>query len=305
MNYLNLLRFPNLLIVAFTQYLLQYTIILPYLEAANLSPILDTFHFFLLVLTTVLIAAGGYVINDIVDYPIDIINKPEKTIINCSIAMTKAKNLYYGLSILGLSIAFYLAWYVNNLGLVLIYPFAVLLLWFYAHYFKKQVLLGNAVVALFCAFVAGILLFAERAAFFELQEINAVLANRMGGIIVAYGIFAFIATLYREVIKDMEDVEGDRLYGCQTLPIVVGLKKTKIYAVFLAGIFLLFLLLLNFWFWKNQYIIALVYCILAIIAPLLVGVFLLKKAQHKQDFKMISHLAKWKMLAGLLLLLLL
>lgn len=300
---LRLIRFPNLIIVAFTQYLLQYKVILSAFESADLHPLLVGFHFFLFVCSTMIIAAGGYIINDVVDYPIDVINKPEKLIINKAIRMDTAQKWYYGLTIFGFVISLYLAFYVQNLLLVLIYPAAVSLLYLYSHYFKKQVLTGNIVVSIFCAFVAGVILFAERHTFFELQHVAPQLAERVGLLLGGYTVFAFLSTLFREIIKDIEDVEGDRLQHCRTLPIVYGISISKIVAGFVGLIFLIFVGFLMQWLWEQDYLGAVIFASLGILAPLVFSLVKLIRANNKTHFHLLSQLAKWMMLAGLLLLL--
>jgi len=186
MKFLQLIRFPNLIIVVLTQYLLQYLILIPAFQKANLPPLLDHFHFFILVLSTLIIAAGGYIINDIEDQEIDLLNKPEKVIVGKYISFQNAKILYWGITILGLLISIYLAIYVDNLPLVLIYPFAVFLLYIYSKSLKKSVLWGNIIVSIFCGFVAGIILFAERANYWKLQEITPKIGERITLIFLAY-----------------------------------------------------------------------------------------------------------------------
>lgn len=302
-NFLRLVRFPNLIIVAITQYLLQYKVILSAFSMAEIHPLLTGFHFFLFVCSTMIIAAGGYIINDIVDYPIDVINKPEKLIINKTIPIQLAQKLYYAISIFGLIISLYLAIYVKNLPLVLIYPAAVGLLWCYSHYFKKQILIGNIIVSIFCAFVAGVVLFAERHTFFELQQFAPPLAGRVWLLLGGYTIFAFLSTLFREIIKDIEDIEGDQLQNCQTLPIVYGLPLSKSVAGFVGFVFLIFVLFLIQWLWQQAFMGACIFAILGILIPLIFSLIKLIRARDKTHFHLLSQLAKWMMLAGLLLLL--
>jgi len=225
LSFLRLIRFPNLLIVILTQYLLEYLVLRPAIQDSSNSPLLDHFHFALLVFSTVIIAAGGYIINDIYDYKIDLINKPDQLIINKKISSKNAWIIYWSISIFGFLISLYLAFYVKNLPLVLIYPIAILLLFLYSKSLKKSVLVGNLIVALFCAFVPGIVLFAERETLMPSSEYkeycltSELISNPAIQSFFFYILFAFISTLYREVIKDIEDVEGDKKNGCKTLPV--------------------------------------------------------------------------------------
>ena len=299
---LRFLRTPNLIIVLLTQYLLFYGLLLPNLQRYDIPTSLDHFHFFLLSFTTVLIAGGGYVINDLLDYPIDQINKPERLYIGQNISMDGAWRFYWVLVIIGMLIALYLAYYVRTLGLFFIYPIAVGVLYAYSRFFKKQFLIGNSTIAIFCAFVAGLVWFAERQSFAMLGKVNADLARQIALIFLAYMSFGFISTFYREVIKDIEDREGDQLHGCQTVPIVWGVQPAKWFATFL-GLSLFSLLAIAWYYIYPDYFWTRLFAIFAVIAPILYSLWQLKQAQEKGDFTNLSRWAKYIMLSGLLLLL--
>ena len=224
MAILRLIRFPNLLIVAITQYLLQYIVLSTAFKSAGIEKSLDDFHFFLLVISTITITISGYIINDILDYDLDIINKPDKVAINKIIPLKTAYYFYHSNNFFGFLISLYLAIYIQNLPLVLIYPAAILLLYFYSKTLKKIAFWGNFTVAIFCAFVAGIVLFAERNAFFELPQEEFQIVKL---VFTAYFLFAFLSTFYREIIKDIEDLKGDIKNECETLPIKYGVPFAK------------------------------------------------------------------------------
>ena len=305
---LRLIRPLNLVIVAFTQYLLEFLILVPVFEMNGIAPILDMPRFLLLVTSTVLIAAGGYVINDIEDVEIDRINKPEKQIVSQSLSVRSAWIYYFSLFIIGFIISLYLAIYINNLPLLGIYPAAWILLALYSKYFKKMPLIGNLTVAFFCAFVAGIVWFAERDAYFSLA--NTASQEKIEGfekLTIVFGIymfFAFITTLYRELIKDMEDYQGDAENGCRTLPIVLGMKMTKAFTFLIGIIFLVGLYFLSNYFMetKEYFTNSLIFIGLAMFFPLLYSLYLIFNSKEKKDFKLNSRLAKVMMLSGILLL---
>ncbi|MCP3928187.1 MAG: UbiA family prenyltransferase [Bacteroidetes bacterium] len=301
MSFIHLIRFPNLLIVLITQYLLQYLILLPAFQTADVSPLLDHFHFFLLTISTVCIAAGGYIINDIIDYEIDKINKPEKVFIGKNISLSRAKGLYWIISIIGLMLSLYLAIHINNLPLFLIYPVAVVLLWMYSAYFKRQVLSGNILVSVFCAFVAGLVLFAERESFSQLSSVAPQIGKQVGLVFGIYLIFAFLSTMFREIVKDMEDIEGDKTYNCRTMPIAWGFAWSKGIA-FIFGLLLLIGLVHLCWiFVGDGRLVNLLFCIIFIMLPTITALVLLVKAKNGDDYKKMSNLAKFIMLMGLLL----
>lgn len=305
MPYLRLIRFPNLIIVAFTQYLLEFLILIPAFSAAGLSPALDIPRFLLLVCSTMLIAAGGYVINDIEDVEIDRINKPEKQIVGRLISVKSAWVYYFILFFLGFVISLYLAIHINNLPLLSIYPAAWLLLYLYSKYFKKMPLIGNVTVAVFCALVAGIVLFAERHAFMEL--VNMGVHFKVTAVFIFYLFFAFISTLYREIIKDLEDHQGDAENGCRTLPIVLGIKTTKVITFTVGGIFALgfYFLLKHLYYFSGNAPLGFTLVLVGMVLPLSASFYFLYNAQQKSDYKYLSRIAKFLMLSGILLLFLL
>ncbi len=301
MAFLKLIRFPNLLIVALTQYLLQYIVISPSFKSNGIEKALDDFHFFLLVLATISITISGYIINDILDCDLDLLNKPEKVIVNKFISIKNAYRIYHFINLTGFVISFYLAFHIQNIPLVLIYPAAILLLFVYSRYLKKRAVWGNLIVAIFCAFVAGIVLFAERDGFFQLADKAFQIVN---AVFMAYFVFAFSSTFYREIIKDIEDFKGDQSKGFETLPIKFGVPFAQS-AAFSFGIGLLLLIVwwmfLQITFFDSMKLLIAVFVLIFI--PVFISLFVLKKANSKNDFSKSSKLAKYIMVSGLLYLL--
>lgn len=299
---IQLFRPVNLLIVAITQFFLQYFVLVPALSEINLSPSLDFIHFSLLVISTVLVAGGGYIVNDILDYEADIINKPENVVINKSLNKTKGWTIYWITTFLGGIIALYLANQVDNLLLFFIYPVAVLLLYLYSLNFKKKPIIGNLVVSTFCAGVAGLVLFAEREQFYNINYVQQEIKFQLATIFLGYIIFAFISTFLREVVKDIEDIEGDQMIGAETFPVKYGIKKAvKLTIVFnlllLAGV-----LISAIWLWiYEEYISSLFLCIFILPVVIYLNI-LLFKSKSKKDFSRTSTLIKVVMLFGLILL---
>lgn len=300
---LRLVRFPNLAIVALTQYLLYYVLLLPAFHAHGLRPALDDVHFSLLVLVTLLITAGGYVINDIVDYRIDLANRPDKVVINRHVRVQTAYWMYYCINLMGFLASFYLSFYIECIPLASLFPLAVILLYAYSVRLKRQPLLGNLLVALFCAGVAGIVWFAERHSFQLLLEKAPEIAGRIGSIISWYMAFAFLSTMFREIVKDMEDVQGDVEANCRTIPLAWGMMAARlIAAVFGLGLaaFLVCLLLSMPGLFSP---FSRAFLLFGVLSPLLLALAWLFRAQRKPQFYRLSRLAKLIMLGGLFLLL--
>jgi 4-hydroxybenzoate polyprenyltransferase len=288
--------------VALTQYLLQYAILIPALNEGNQKPLLPHFYFFLLVFSTVLIAAGGYIINDIEDVEIDKRNKSiEKQIVG-RVYPLSISWLFYGITTLvGFIISLYLAFYINDFLQFIIYPLAVGLLWAYSRWLKRLPLIGNLVVSFFCAFVAWVVIYAETLNKQGLAKLGFGPSIGILLIFIGYAALAFVSTLFREIIKDIEDAEGDKAQNCKTLPIVLGINMSKGVA-FLVG--LLFLsLVLYFSFVLKESILRVGILNVTISLPIIYALFLLIKAKEKKDFSFLSKLAKAIMLSGLIFIL--
>jgi 4-hydroxybenzoate polyprenyltransferase len=230
MPVIRLIRIPNLLIIALTMYLFRYCLIGKMLDLRGVWLGLSDTDFLLLTLSVIVIAAAGYIINDYFDVSIDAVNKPEKVIIGRHISPDTAFRIYVALNVLGIIAGFYLALKVGNYKLGFINLLSAGLLWLYSSLYKKKFLLGNLVIAFLSALVPLIV------AFFEPMREYASF-----GFIKAYAAFAFLMTLVREIIKDIEDIEGDKAEGATTMPVYIGIIPSKIIAVFLSLLMLLFL----------------------------------------------------------------
>jgi len=219
LKYLTCLRPVNLVIVFLTQIIFYYVLFDPTevstQENLRMYPIL--IHVFATI--TVLITASGYLINDYFDYETDVINRKTAKIPKYHNLM-----LYYTIVFFGFGMAWWMADYVGNVSLSIIYLGAILMLYLYSARWKRKVLIGNLVVAGFTAGVPLILLVAEWD-FLQLQE--EAVANEIVAVLLIFGVFAFLINLTREIIKDIEDMEGDKAAGYRTLPLTYGLTITK------------------------------------------------------------------------------
>ncbi|MCP9756897.1 prenyltransferase [Lacihabitans sp. CCS-44] len=267
--FLKLIRWNNLLIIAFSQYLVRYFLV----ENAENS-IFKDWEFLILVLSTVLIAAGGYIINDYFDVKIDQINKPDEVFVGRIIKRRYALLIHQILSGMGVVLGLFLSWKI-----LLVNSFSVTILWFYASIFKKKPFSGNLIVAFLTA-----LSISEIALYYEPGRI----------IIHIYALFAFFINLIREIIKDMEDMKGDAAHGSKTLPIFLGIRKTKniIYSLlvlFVALVLILLAKLSNFNLWLCFGILGLL---------LLLMLYKLILADRKKHFAELSRICKIIMLLG-------
>jgi 4-hydroxybenzoate polyprenyltransferase len=223
--FLRLIRLLNLLFIAATQVLFQYAIVQPILDQMDYQT-LTNLQFSLLVLSSVLIAAAGYIINDYFDLNIDLINKPDKLVVEKHIRRRWAIFWHMGLSVLGILISLYLSWKTGAWWLGIANFGCVIALWFYSTTFKKKMLSGNIIISLMTAWVVLVIgLLSLQMMTLRVGEHGTLivfgnLQSKLMRLTLLYAGFAFIISVIREVIKDMEDLPGDERYGCRTMPIV-------------------------------------------------------------------------------------
>lgn len=280
-------RMPNLIIMAATM-CLSYYCFTDYLTLSDLT----TLKFLLLCTSVILTAAAGYIINDYLDVSIDLTNKPNKVIIGKTISRRWAMLLHFSFN----GIAILLGCYIK-ISIGFIVALCTVALWLYSVYYKKMFLLGNLLVAALSAFVIAILpWFNEQTSVY---------------LVWVYSIFAFGISLIREIVKDAEDLRGDDKFNCKTLPIVLGIRKTKKILITLVIIYIFLIvahLTLGFSFigFRHRYnhFFYAIYMALAVIIPLCCCIYLLYKADVKRDFRQLSGWCKFIMLTGLLSMLL-
>lgn len=224
-----ILRPLNLLLVAITQLLIFFIVLNPFFSES-----VDYFLFGLFVLDTLIIGGSGFIINDIVDHKIDVINKPDKCYIPSPISLNAAYKYYIVLIAIGFLIAAYIAFKIDNIPYLAIYPCAVGLLYFYATRYKNSVIIGNVIVSIFVAFVATVLIVWMYPYVNNIADKSIV--SHIYSLFIAYGSFSFLVNFARELVKDIEDMEGDKKLGLVTFPIKYGQKLSWN----LAGILTLF-----------------------------------------------------------------
>ncbi len=294
--FLKLIRYKNLLIIILVQWLIKYGLF----ESLGVATTLDYLHFVLLVLATVFIAAGGYIINDIYDVDIDKINKPEKVIINKKISESTAYNLYLIFTFLGVLTGFYLSNHIGTPGFAALFILSAALLYMYATFIKSILLVATLVISILVTLSLIII------GVFELvpaiDYLNQAIQLEAFSILIYYSFFAFILTFIREIVKDIEDINGDKNGGRQTLPIVIGRKRTAIvcFVLAIASIALILMYMYEF-LYRTPWVM--LYFLIAVIGPLLYFVTKIFTAETKQEFQHLSVILKIVMVLGLLSLL--
>jgi len=270
---LTLTRFPNLVIIALAQYLTA--IFLTGHFPVWYKALVDI-KLFLLSLSTVMIAAAGYIINDYYDIKIDYINRPEKVVVGRVFKRRIVLTGHFVLTTLGVAIGFYLGIYIGAIHL-----FSAFSLWWYSNQLKRMPFIGNFMISI----LTGLSIF-----------VMAIFYRHNGFLIGCYTIFAVSVTIIREIIKDMEDVRGDERFGSKTLPIVWGMARTKYFLYFLVAISCLVQLWLAILI-GNQILNAF-FAVLTI--PILYFLYLLRQADTTLHFRRLSLYCKLFMLLGII-----
>ena len=318
--FLRLIRLPNLIIIALTQYAIRYGLMFPMLYESGFSLQMSEGLFFLLVLTTVMIAAAGYIINDYFDTKIDFINKPKKVIVGKTIKRRIAMGAHIVINAIALLFALYLAFYLKTWWLCLIQIASILMLWNYSINFKRRLLIGNLIIAALTALVplsAGLYEFVELKNHLTTQLQNYIIQfpnenpifaalyfksvlKTISIWIIGYALFAFLLTLIREIIKDIEDYEGDLEQNCKTLPILYGKNVANHIAVGISIFTFLTVAFVQYMQYIAQEWLSFGYFALFVQIPIILLIIRLLKAKKKNEYAWASRLTKLIMLFGIL-----
>lgn len=292
MDYLNLIRYKNLIFIALVQIFIKYGFFHPF----GIDVTLNAVNFSLLVIATLCIAAGGYIINDIYDIEIDKVNHPSKILISKKISEKKATNLFIIVNIIGVGIGFYLSNLIDRPGFSALFIAFSALLYLYSSYIKGIMLIGNILIAGLVAMTLILVGLFDLLPALTLE--NQHLQSKFFRIILEYALFAFFLTFIREIVKDLQDINGDRKGGISTLPLAIGRQRT-IYLIFGLAVVAVFSVVYYMYqdIYRHQYL--LLYFLFAILAPLLFFCVKAWSAKSTKDYKFLSTLLKIIMFLGM------
>jgi 4-hydroxybenzoate polyprenyltransferase len=304
MAWLKLIRWQNLLIVFLTQLLAWACVIVPMHAYSEVPVLITSNNFIFLSLSTVLIAAAGYIINDYFDIKIDAINRPHKMILEKRIPLRIAIIMHTVYNVVGISLAIIVARRAGHYSLALLQVGCTLLLWVYSTSYKRKFMTGNVVVALLTAltiitlmlFEPAIWHYATRPPF--LQTTQGIIPNPVW-VLGIYAYFAFMLTWMREIVKDMEDFKGDAEEGCITMPIKWGLLRSVRFTQLLGvlsviPLFIGAIKLCNAGWWPLG-----IYTSVAIALPVCIWMFFLPGKANTQHYAKASRWLKIIMISGI------
>lgn len=304
--YLQLLRVGNLTFVAILIYVMEKWVATPLLQLEQFGELMPWWILTLLIVSVIGIAAGGYVINDYFDVKIDRINRPDNLVVTRIISRDAAMNLFYGLTAVGVIAGTVVAWWAHSWTLLFTYIVIPGLLWFYSASYKRMFLVGNLVVAFASAIVPLLVAIANADYLHHLYQNALAYSPIVGELYVwtgGFAIFAFLLTWVREIVKDIEDIEGDREMECRTLPIVWGDKVAKIIATILLVViailivYMLFAVLPFSHEWKS---LPTRYVVFGLIVPILCSIVLLWAANNRTEYHRVQTIIKFAMFMGML-----
>ncbi|MBP6611123.1 MAG: geranylgeranylglycerol-phosphate geranylgeranyltransferase [Paludibacter sp.] len=302
-QFFKLIRYQNLLFLALIQLLLQQFIVSPILQKYGFEYISADTTLLLLITATVFIAAAGYVINDYFDLKIDRINKPNEVLVGTVFSKQQAMLIHQTLTAIGVVTGLVLAYNLHSFTLAFLFIVLPGLLWFYSASYKRQFAIGNFIVALMAAcsiLIVAISSVAELknnyADLLYQTPIPAEIYSWIGG----FAAFSFLLTLMRELVKDLQDREGDSEVECRTMAIVWGEFKTKLVIYTLTASCIALLIFINQKFISFEGTLTFKYILFGIIVPLLVFCYLLYSANQPQAYKTASRLLKYIMFIGVL-----
>lgn len=280
------------------------------LSGTPLGPKMPTVPFVLLVISTVLIAAAGNVINDYFDTRIDRVNKPDAVIVGRTVKRRVAMATHLVLSSLGLLLGAFVAVRSGQWMLVLIPLFAIGSLWLYSTTYKRRFVIGNGLVSLLTALIpltvglyevpamqkafsaAPAIMSLPGGEAFEMEPSFEQLWYWLGG----FAFFAFLSTLVRELQKDMADVPGDEADGCRTVPIVLGMRWAKALTLLYLGALIGGVLAVRMLFLRDS--LSFWYLGLAVMAPLLVSAGFTFSAIDRRSHLIAANLTKMAMVTA-------
>lgn len=246
----------------------------------------------LIILTCCLTAAGGYIINDLFDVETDHINRPNKRILKRDISHKAAIVYYIILTAIGQICGYY-----AGLGIGLFASAIAVLLYFYSSDLKAMGLPGNSLIA----FMSGSVIYIASRGIHEIH--SAYFAE--------YAFLAFLLTMARELMKDAEDIEGDKEQDCETFPILHGTRKTNILSNVILALIVIFLVtaayLLSIEPFLNikspieiHHFLFPTFLLMGLVPMILKSMWMIAKANKKRDYKKISKWLKLTMLVGLI-----
>ncbi len=295
MIYLRQFRPLNLVIMLLLMLSVHFFLIRPIMDAFKLVLVLDALHQVLLAISCVLIAAGGYLINNYYDYETDLQNKPAQVIADKNWLL----NTYFPVTVTGIALGVYVSYRAGLMNLAIVHILCTFALWKYAERWKGIALVGNVVVSLLLGILVLVPALFEFISLGVLHSVEPEAFRYLGITLLVYALFSFWSNLCRELVKTLEDESGDRATGWQTFTVRYGAKATRsllivLFALAMAGLLSVVLYQQRTTDWKPM-----AYTLFAVVLPLLISLLFFLKSRQTADYHRVSNWLKIWMLGGI------
>jgi len=293
MKYLQLIRFQNLLLLAFMQLVIRYL----FLTQSYIDLALTDINYLLLVVSTVCIAAGGAVMQHIVNQDDDEIMQPQKRVVGNTISEAAAYNWYIGFTIIGVGLGFYLANVIYKPTFASLFILVATLLYVKATNFNRTPIIGSLISALLTAI--SILVIALFDVYPATDAANKIRMGEAFGILVDYAVFGFFLVLLFEIFSTIKNRQNDEMLGNTTLATRLGITKTKI----ITGVFTAVLIALILYYCKVflfELTLVLYYTLLTLVGPLLFFGLKLIGSSTLNEFKILERTLYFVMVFSIL-----
>lgn len=307
-DYWRLVRGENLCFLTILMWTMTYWVARPVLRMYRFTDLIPWWVWLLLTIGTVLIAAGGYVVNDYFDVKIDRINRPDRLVVTRTVSKDAAMRLFYVLTGLGVASGLGAAWVLRSSSVAIVYALVPGLLWFYSASYKRMLIVGNLIVAFLSALPPIVIAIAQTswltkiygADMLRYMPIGISLYAWLGG----FSLFAFLCTWIREIVKDLEDQNGDRELECHTMPIVCGTMWSRVFATLLIAVTVCLIAYLHWGgvmpfptIWRS---VATRFIVFGLYVPMACELALLWSAKIDSDYRSAQGLMKFIMFIGTL-----
>jgi len=300
MAYFRLFRVVNLLIIALIMYLMRFFLFEPSFEIDKIMNPFSELQYAMLVMTYVLISAGGYALNDYYDIGMDEINRPGKTVLRNKLPLRAGMTWFIIMTTAGIILGSILAYQMKSFSMYFFPVFIAGLYWFYSTKYKRELLSGNIVVSVLAAISIVLVFLYYVLSFNSTGQIPITSFPYLKKAVLIYASFAFLITFIREIVKDVVDVKGDTEFDCTNIPIKYGKKETKMILQILSFIFLAALLYFVYLTWKMDKTYLMYYVVVILIPMFIYFIFQLRKAKENNDYRALSTILKIYMVAGIL-----
>jgi len=301
--FIRLTRIFNVLLLVSVEILIYFAYIAYYADQVNAELALSKVEFWVFIAIIALLMIGGNIINDIMDIDIDTINKPESRVVDKDISTKAAWNLYYAANLIGLLLTTYWFWSTKNGVIATILLLCSLGMYYYSSWMKRKFLIGNLFVAVLCALPPLLIMFLESPTIATISETQPQIGLWVISVMGVYSYFAFASTMYREVVKDIQDIPGDKAVGCTTLPVLLGGFLARRVALVIAFMLSFSIVAWLIFQWPMNSLVNRVAIVVGLILPLGISILRLNRAKSVQDFQSVSNAIKLLMFNGIIYLL--